>query len=85
MCIRDSYIYQIKSTPNTDHFYEKGGFTKLYILQQTEILRKQKIEEIEYSKLIWDSRISEFQSKTKWWPLIISLISLVVALIAIFK
>jgi len=73
--------YDIK----TLQFYNKGGFN--HILEEDKIInaREKEIAEIEFKKLKWDAKISSFQAKTKWWPLIISIISLGIALFAIFN
>lgn len=69
----------------TLQFYKKGGFNYIYKQKLIEEKRAQEITEIEYRKLKWDEDISKFQAKTKWWPLIISIISLGIAITAILS
>lgn len=73
--------YDIK----TLQFYNNGGFN--HILEEDNLIkaREKEVADIEFKKLKWDANISSFQSKTKWWPLIISIISLGIALFAIFN
>jgi hypothetical protein len=79
-------IGRIKSIRNkTDSFYCAGGFSKIYQEQQRKISNKREFEELGLKKLRWDIMASRFQAKTRWWPLIISAISLIIAIIALFK
>lgn len=56
-----------------------------YCLNVLEKYNRQKeIEAIKFKKLKWDAKISEFQAKTKWWPLIISIISLLISVYLLF-
>jgi hypothetical protein len=52
--------------------FENGGWIK-YINEKQRISRRQE------SKEEFDFQISRFLAKTKWWPLIISLISLIIS------
>jgi hypothetical protein len=74
-------VHQIEI--KTNNFYDQGGFKSIYQKHRLAELRKKELDELEYKKLKWDSQISRFQAKTKWWPLILSVVSLILALIAL--
>lgn len=77
---------QIKPIPQkTKNFINQGGFTAEYNDQRLILNRNKEIEEINFKKLKWDSQVSRFQAKTKWWPLIISGLSLFISLYALLK
>jgi hypothetical protein len=61
-----------------------GGWIKYYDqeLKNIEIQKRKQIDELE--KLHWDKQVSRFQAKTKFWPLIISFISLIIAGFSIY-
>jgi len=69
----------------TKIFYANGGFKAIYEEQQQEIKKKRVREKKEDQKLEWDLQVSKFQAKTKWWPLIISVISIIIAIWSFFK
>lgn len=69
----------------TNIFYGKGGFKAEYYQQQHDIKRSISIEKMGYEKLEWDLKVSKFQAKTKWWPLGISIISIIIAIWAFLK
>ena len=78
--------FQVKPyAVKTLQFYKNGGFNHIYEQKKIKRERVKEITEIEYNKLKWDAGISKFQAKTKWWPLIISVISLAIAIIAILR
>ena len=74
-------IYQIPK--RTEKFYNEGGFKTIYDKQQKEIERNKKSEKLSLEKLEWDTQLSKFQVQTKWWPLGISILSLVISVIAL--
>lgn len=74
-------IYQIPK--RTETFYNEGGFKTIYDKQQKEIERNKKSEKLSLEKLEWDTQLSKFQVQTKWWPLGISILSLVISVIAL--
>jgi hypothetical protein len=67
----------------TINFYKQGGFRTVYQKHHFTESRKLELEDLEYKKLQWDYQISKFQAKTKWWPLIISVISFILAVTAL--
>jgi hypothetical protein len=55
-------------------------------LKNKKILKEgREINELNLIKLRWDVKVSKFQAKTQWWPLIISLISMIIAIVALVK
>lgn len=81
--LAEFHIYSIE--PITLDFYNEGGFTRLFLEQKEKQTREKEIEIIQFKKLKWDASVSKFQSKTKWWPLIISATSLAISLFVLFQ
>jgi hypothetical protein len=78
--------FHIKPIPfRTFNFKNNGGFENIYKEQQRVINRNEKLDEIIYNKSQFDLKISKFQVKTKWWPLIISLLSIAISIFALCK
>jgi len=76
--------YRILSIPAiSEDFYRQGGFQNILREQQRMAKENDEDEKLRRRKLFWEYEISRFQAKTKWWPLAISLLSLIVSLIAL--
>lgn len=69
----------------SQQFYDNGGFKAIYDEQQGVINRAKDRQKKEDQKLEWDLQVSKFQAKTKWWPLIISVMSIIIAIWSFFK
>ncbi len=70
----------------TDHgrqVINVGGWLKICAHQEEQVAKNIAREELEDKKLANEAFISEWQVKTRWWPHIISLISLIVAVTAL--
>jgi len=82
----EGYSFRIELIEvKTKIFYANGGFKAIFDGQQRRIKRDSEREKKEEEKLEWDLQISKFQAKTKWWPLIISVISIIIAIWSFFK
>jgi hypothetical protein len=69
----------------TKSFHEHDGFKSVYEEQQKILKEGREINELNLIKLRWDVKVSKFLAKTQWWPLIISLISMIIAIVALVK
>lgn len=67
----------------TKSFLEKGGFKKQDDTENKEAQIKKEREQAEYENLIWSTKVSKFQAKTKLLPYIISLLSLAISICSI--
>ncbi len=68
----------------TADFMNNGGFSQLFDQERKRLKQQKEIEALKFKKLKWDAMVSEFQAKTKWWPLIISIISLLISVYLLF-
>jgi hypothetical protein len=77
--------FRLTSLPNkTKKFYDAGGFKAMSMQLKKKEENRKEIAQLEFSKLQWDTKVSKFQAKTRWWPLIISVISLIISIIVLF-
>lgn len=67
----------------TEDFYRQGGFQNKLREQQHIAKENDEDEKLRHKKLVWEYEISRFQARTKWWPLVISLLSLIISLVAL--
>jgi hypothetical protein len=69
----------------SQRFYDIGGFKAVYDQQQQDLMKNEEHEKISFEKLKWDLQVSRFLAKTKWWPIAISGLSFLIAVIALFR
>lgn len=64
---------------------EAGGWLKYIDEERKQWRIKVQRQHKEDEKLNYDLRISRYLFKTRWWPMIISLLSLLIAVFTLFK
>jgi hypothetical protein len=62
---------------------KEGGWIAYVERQKTKTQADSLNKQLTAEKLIHDTMLSRWQLKTRWWPLIISVISLIVSIIAV--
>lgn len=75
----------IRITDKGREVVKAGGYDKYLELLDRQEKEKADNDLIASRKLRHDATISEWQVKTKWWPLIISALSLIISLIALIR
>lgn len=76
---------RIEITSEARNIVKSGGYIN-YLIQRTKKQEEDlQIIKIEHEKLIYDLRINKYLFKTRWWPHIISIISIIIAIIALLK
>lgn len=64
--------------------HREGGWVKHLENIKNDNLEIKKREEREKENLRWSTKVSKFQVRTKWWPYIISFLSLCIAAFALY-
>ncbi len=73
----------IRANENTERFLKSGGFLTLEKQENEEYEYNRQLKEKELEKIESELQLNRWHIKTRFWPLIISGLSLIVSIIAI--
>jgi hypothetical protein len=80
-----AFAWIAQSDIRTSKFKHDGGFRSYYerAKKREAMLAAKEKTEIEYFK--WQITVNKWLQRTKWWPLILSILSLAVTIISLFR